>query len=247
MKVSIITVCLNSARTVRRALQSAMQQTYRPIEVVVVDGKSSDDTLAIVSEFHQILGRVVSETDESVYEAMNKGISLATGDIIYFLNSDDELADSEVIADVVKQFRSDTSLEMLFGDAIFRGVDIDQYRTFRHVSKHNIVHRGICHQVIFARQTLFDELGGFNTIFRINADFDWIIRVFLANRHARHFQRVVARFYAGGVHQHDLASVARERRQVQRQYQTGIRFWVGHYRARAWHHFRRLLYWPGIL
>ena len=232
MKVSIVTVCLNSAATIRRALESVRHQTYRPLEVIIIDGVSSDETLKIVSEFNDIVSVVISEKDKGIYDAMDKGVAHATGDIVYFLNSDDVLIGTEIIAVAAKEFQADQALELLYGDVVVRYDDRDYYSTHRHVNPSNIIHTGICHQAVFARRSLFAKLDGFNQHFRVCADFDWIIRAFKADCKAIYFPRLVSIFYAGGASMHDLNYNLRERRLLQRQYETGIVYWAGHYRQR---------------
>jgi glycosyltransferase involved in cell wall biosynthesis len=241
MKVSIITVCLNSAVTIRRALDSARSQTYRPIEVIIVDGASSDETLKIISEFNDIVSVVISENDKGIYDAMNKGVAKASGNIVYFLNSDDALIGTEIIADAVNQFRADSDLELLYGDVVVRYEDRDCYRTHQHVNRSNITHTGICHQALFAQRVLFTKIGGFNQNFRIFADFDWIIRAFKANCKSMHFPKLVSIFYAGGVSMHDQSYNLMERYLVQHQYEAGFSYWVKHYRQRIRYYLQRWL------
>ncbi len=241
MKVSIITVCLNSARTIRRALESVRQQIYNNIEVIVIDGVSTDETLYVVSEFNDIVITLVSEKDRGIYDAMNKGVSLASGDIVYFLNSDDELVGSSIVADVVNMFQKNPSLDMLYGDIIVRHAEFDKYIKHQHVNKNNVLHTGICHQAIFARRSLFDKNGDFNLNYRIYADFDWIIRVFRANLVTKYFPRVVSIFHSGGISMSDQNYNLQERLLVQYQYEEGLTLKLGHYRMRARYHLFRLL------
>ena len=246
MKVSIITVCLNSAATIRRALNSVRHQTFRPLEVLIIDGGSTDETLKIVSEFKDIVSVVISEKDKGIYDAMNKGVAHATGDVVYFLNSDDVLISTEIIADLVSQFQQDNALEMLYGDVVVRYDDRDYYSAHRHVNGSNIVHTGICHQAVFVRSALFAKLGGFNQDFRICADFDWIIRAFKAKCKIVYFPRIVSIFYAGGVSMHNQSYNLLERRRAQRQYETGLIYWAKHYRQRIRFYLQKWLKMIGL-
>ena len=105
MKVSIITCTYNSAKTVGDALDSLVSQNYDDIESIVIDGVSQDNTLEVVSSYKDLVSNVVSEADKGIYDALNKGIALATGDVIGILHSDDILASDDVISRVVKLFR----------------------------------------------------------------------------------------------------------------------------------------------
>jgi glycosyltransferase involved in cell wall biosynthesis len=243
MKVSIVTVCFNSAKTIRRALESIRQQTYSQIEVIIIDGASTDDTVKIASEYKDLLITIVSEKDKGIYDAMNKGVSLASGDVVYFLNSDDELIGASIIADAVSQFQLNGTLDMLYGDVVLRTPDSDHYRTHHHINKKNVLHTGICHQAIFARRSLFDKTNGFNLNFRIYADFDWIIRVFRANFSIKYFPRMVSVFHSGGASMADEKYNLQERLMVQHQYEKGLTLWLGHYRMRLKYHFFR---WLGV-
>mgnify|MGYP001558238487 CR=1 FL=1 len=109
MKVSIITVVYNNAKTIEDTIKSVAEQDYTDIEHIVVDGGSSDGTLKIIKKYRRKLGKVVTEPDEGIYHAMNKGLALATGEVIGFLNSDDLYADSSVVKQIVNAFQDGTA------------------------------------------------------------------------------------------------------------------------------------------
>ena len=106
MKVSIITVCLNNAETVEDTIVSVKQQDHDDIEHIIIDGGSTDQTLEIVNKHHASISRVISEKDNGIYDAMNKGLKFATGDIIGFLNSDDVYANDNVIGKIVDAIKN---------------------------------------------------------------------------------------------------------------------------------------------
>ena len=118
MKVSIITVCLNSGATIGDTLKSVASQTYKDIEYIVIDGFSSDKSVEILSSFKPVIDKLVIEPDDGIYDAMNKGLDLATGDLICFLNADDFYATELVIEQVVQKVR-EKKLNILFGDVAF--------------------------------------------------------------------------------------------------------------------------------
>ena len=117
-KISIVTVCFNSADTIRDTLSSVARQQNADFEHVVVDGASSDDTLEIVREFTPQVARLISEPDRGLYDAMNKGMAAATGDIIGYLNSDDVYADSDVLQKVARVF-ADGNVDACYGDLVY--------------------------------------------------------------------------------------------------------------------------------
>ena len=118
MKVSIVTVCYNSKTTIRDTIMSVLAQDYPDIEYIIIDGNSSDGTLDIIREYENHLDIIVSEPDKGIYDAMNKGIHLASGDVIGILNSDDFFEYTGVISDVVYQFKSSPESSLVFGDVV---------------------------------------------------------------------------------------------------------------------------------
>ena len=118
MKVSIITVSLNSESTIKECIESVLSQTYKNIEYIIVDGMSNDKTIKIIDSYRSKLDKFISEKDEGIYDAMNKGIKLATGDIVGILNSDDEYFNENVIENVVEAI-SNKQADSLHGDLCF--------------------------------------------------------------------------------------------------------------------------------
>jgi glycosyltransferase involved in cell wall biosynthesis len=117
MKVSIITVCLNSEKTIENTIQSVLFQSYKNIEYIVIDGNSTDNTKSILGKYADFISTVVSEPDKGLYDAMNKGLKLATGDVIGILNSDDLYKDLFVVEKVMKQF--DEEVDAVYGDIVY--------------------------------------------------------------------------------------------------------------------------------
>ena len=118
MKVSIITTCYNRCATIRGAMESVLAQDYPDIEYIVVDGASTDGSLDIIDTYKGRLSMILSEPDDGMYEAINKGIRMATGDIIGLVHSDDMLFDNQVISDVVRKFE-ETKADFVYGDGIY--------------------------------------------------------------------------------------------------------------------------------
>ena len=119
MKISIITVVWNNATTIKDAIESVLSQTYDNIEYIVVDGASTDGTVEIVQSYGDKISKFISEKDKGIYDGLNKGISLATGDMIAFLHSDDIYASDAIIEEVVLTFKSDKSLDGVYGDLVY--------------------------------------------------------------------------------------------------------------------------------
>jgi len=204
LKVSIITVCYNSAGYIEEAIKSVLKQTYDNIEYIIVDGKSTDRTLSVINEYKEKISRIISEPDKGIYDAMNKGIRYATGDIIYFLNADDRLYDANVISDIADRFFKDNSIELLYGKV--KPVDVPKelsnikkiYQPTIIKKKTDFLRNSICHQAIFAKKDVFNKVGVFNINYKIYADYDWLLRVFNANIKMQFYDRFIAYYYYQG-------------------------------------------------
>lgn len=239
MKISIITVCLNSAKTIRKALDSVSQQTYKKLEVIIVDGVSTDETLQIVAEYKEIVTTVVSGKDKGIYDAMNKGIALASGDIVFFLNSDDAFYDAEVLADVVAKFEQTPSIDLLYGNVVFDDKNKLTKRIYSHINKRTLEFESLCHQAVFARRALFDTVGLFNLKFKTNADYDWLIRVFRSSTTCTWFDRIISLFSLGGMHGQNPTLLAQEHKSVRLQYMSKTKLFFGDIISRVKHRWHR--------
>lgn len=225
--VSVVTVCFNAAPTIATTLDSVRAQTWRPLESVVVDGGSKDGTQDIVKGYADITGTVVSERDEGIYDAMNKGVALARGEIIHFLNADDSFVDAGVVEAAVRIFMAEPELDLVFGDAIYRSSDGAFLRRFKRVNAGNLLYGDLCHQVVFARRRMFERFGQFKLEYRINADYDWMLRVFRGGAQVRHLERTIVNYDAGGVSAANLAFTRAERARVRLQYTTPSSYRIG--------------------
>lgn len=239
MKLSVIMVCLNSATTIRGALESVAAQTYRPIELVVVDGGSSDGTMKIVAEFRDIPGVRVSSPDQGIYDAMNHGVMLATGDWIYFLNSDDRFADENVVQYAMAAAAS-FPCDVLYGDVDCVYPRRVVRKSHANVSTSNIGYEGLCHQSIFARRDAFHRIGGFDLRYRIAADYDWVLRAFRAGLRMHHIPVCVARYSMSGFSGTHGTDMVDEVRLVRVRHLNFWQFWIARTLYRARRKMRRL-------
>lgn len=119
MKVSIVTVCFNSEKTVEATIKSVLSQQYKNIEYIVVDGGSSDGTKRIIKKNIDKISVVISEKDRGIYDAMNKGLENSTGDVIGFLNSDDVFASDAIVSEIVEKFSLDKDISAVIGDVAY--------------------------------------------------------------------------------------------------------------------------------
>lgn len=201
-RISIITACRNSARTIAETLASVRNQSYRNIEHIIVDGGSDDDTLEIVHRAAP--GTVISEPDRGIYDALNKGVARSTGDIVAFLHSDDVYAGNDVVASVVAHFRSH-SLDAVYGDVAFVK-ESDPGRIVRVYSSRRFRPSRIAwgwmpaHPALFVRKSVFDRHGRFKVDYRIAGDFEFVARVFsVPGFHYHYIPRVLVRMRIGGI------------------------------------------------
>ena len=179
--ISIITVCFNSDRTIKKTIQSVLNQEYNFFEYIIVDGNSSDSTLQIINDFN--LDKrisVISETDNGIYDAINKGINKANGEIISILNSDDFYYDHSILSKIVAGFSEETDL--VYSDICFinKKQKISRYFSSKYFNKY-FFYFGMMppHPSIFVRRKLYENYGLYKTTYRIAADFEFFLRVFL--------------------------------------------------------------------
>lgn len=180
IKVTVITVCYNSERTINQTLNSVANQVYDKIEHLIIDGKSSDQTINIVKKYSHIK-KIISEFDNGIYHAMNKGLKIATGDIVGFLNSDDFYANNHVISKIVSVFMNNGDIDACYSDLDY--IDQrDNKKIIRHWRSSKFVKglfaKGWCppHPTFFARRLLYESYGYFNLKYCIAADVELMMR-----------------------------------------------------------------------
>ena len=217
MKISIITATYNSAATVRDTLLSVSGQNHADVEHIVVDGASGDSTLAIVAGFPHV-ARLISEKDKGIYDAMNKGITAATGEVIGILNSDDVYTDSSVLSDVATAF-ADPAVMTVYADLQY--VDPANLQKVRRswrsgAFKRNNFYYGWMppHPTFFVRRTVYEQAGLFNLTLRSAADYELMLRVLLKWRMPAHYiPRVIVKMRAGGMSNASLLNRLRANRE----------------------------------
>lgn len=180
MKVSIITACYNSEKSILSALKSVEEQNYPDIEHIIVDGASTDDTLGIVQQFESTNISLVSEPDEGIYDALNKGIARSAGDVIGFLHSDDRFANSQSVSSLLAYIRK--GQVGVYSDLKYIGAETG--RTVRHWRakqfQPHFLSRGWMppHPTLFLNSQVYKELGGFDTSYTIAADYEFVLKLF---------------------------------------------------------------------
>ena len=195
----------NSAPTIVDTLRSVARQSHADLEHIVIDGGSSDATCDLVRAHGERVSMLVSEPDQGIYDAMNKGLALASGEVLAFLNSDDCYASGDVLAHMAQVMAQDERLDAVLGDVVF----FDPSRPRRTVRRYRSgrFHPGLlawgwmpAHPALFVRRRVFEQAGPFRTDFRIAGDYEWIARAFGPGQlHYQHIDEVMVRMCTGGV------------------------------------------------
>lgn len=220
MKVSIITVCFNSVATIRQTIESVLSQTHEDIEHIIVDGGSKDDTMEIVGEYENRLGVIVSEPDNGLYDAMNKGVQLASGDVVGILNSDDFFESGNVIETVVSELKRNPELDVVFGKVVFVN-PYDLGRVVRHYNAEKFKPWKLRfgwmppHPGTFVKRSAYNKVGKYRTDLKIAADYEFFVRLFLTHSASYKFiDKVIVRMRTGGVSTEGLQSSLRLNREI---------------------------------
>jgi glycosyltransferase involved in cell wall biosynthesis len=204
MKISVITVSFNNADVIGRTLDSVEAQTHDNFEHIVIDGGSTDGTVDILRARGSKLGYWISETDAGIYDAMNKGLAVARGDIICFLNADDYYISSEVLSLVAREMSS-KNLDIFYGDvAFFKKNDcqkiIRRYRSGWFRPDRIAAGWMPAHPASFVRSEIFKQIGGFDKRYRIAGDFEFIVRLFSKkNLRYEYLPEVFVQMQIGGI------------------------------------------------
>lgn len=218
MKISVITVCYNSALTIKDTLQSVALQCCKNYEHLIIDGGSKDGTLEIIHAWKGHPVRLISETDEGIYDAMNKGIRLGTGEVIGFLNSDDVYADSTVLAKIASAFQ-DESVEACFGDLVY--VSQDNCKVLRFWKSKPFVKgsfaKGWCpaHPTFYVRKSTIERLGRFDRSFKLAADVEFMMRYLEHGKiGTSYISEVLVRMRVGGVTNQRWENIVQQNREI---------------------------------
>lgn len=218
MKISVVTVCLNSARTIGQTLESVKMQEHEDVEHIVVDGVSTDGTLDIVKRHSSRVARLISEPDRGLYDAMNKGIAAANGEYLGFLNADDVYADAGVLANVAASL-SPGRYDAAYGNLLYVKAE-DPTRIVRYW-KSEPYRAGLFqegwhppHPTLFVQTSLLREIGGFDIKFRYHADFDLMVRLFVERQVSSvYIPEVLVRMRTGGQSNRSIGNILKGNRE----------------------------------
>jgi glycosyltransferase involved in cell wall biosynthesis len=200
--ISIITVSRNSEKTIEKTIKSVLSQTYKNIEYIVIDGQSNDGTNEIVRKYINHLSVYISEPDNGIFSAMNKGIRNASGDFLYFLNSDDFLVDGKVIEDIVTFIKKTPNCEIVYGDIEARVDNMNHWQLDSPPPEailRTLIDGAMHHQATFACNTVFQKVGLFQETFKSVGDYEWWLRVASDDTIQKFYvKRTIASYFIGG-------------------------------------------------
>lgn len=248
MKVTIITATYNSESHLQETINSVLSQSYKDIEYIVIDGGSTDRTLEIIKENKDNISKYVSERDNGIYDALNKGIKLATGDIIGFLNSDDVYNNSDVVSEIVQTFKN-TNSDIVYGNIVYMSNGEDK-KMIRYWKSNDFRPESLKfgwmppHPSLYCRKKVYDESGSFYDSFKIAADYEFILRVFSNKSYVKTFiPLVLVQMELGGVSNNSFKNIcikSKEDYQVIRRNKVGGLYTVIFKNLRKLHQFTRV-------
>ncbi len=191
-KISIITVCFNSEKYIETTIKSVISQDYPAIEYIVVDGNSGDSTMMIVEKYHSFVAKKISEPDKGIYDAMTKGVAMASGDVVGILNSDDVFASESIISEVMNIFNTDNTIDAVYGNITYFNNDDPGKIVRKWITKpyyprffdHGEVPP---HPALFVRKRVYDAIGAYFPDFKITSDYEFMLRAFKIHGYKPYF------------------------------------------------------------
>ena len=219
MKISLITASFNSSTTIEDTFRSVEAQSFPEIEYIVADGGSVDGTLELMEKYESLISKRISEPDDGIYDAMNKGIRMATGDVIGLINSDDMLAGPEVLSKVAEAFE-DPDIDVVYGDLVY--VDaVDTTNVMRVWRSGEFSGRKLrygwypAHPTVYLRRSVYEQFGLFDLDFSLAADGEFLFRIFSRGVRACYIPQTMVRMRTGGA-TGQLSNVWRQNREIVR-------------------------------
>ena len=221
MKISVITIAYNSGHSISDAIDSVLSQTYNDIEYIIVDGKSKDNTVEVVKSYGSRISKFVSEPDKGIYDALNKGIRMATGDVIGFMHSDDLFASDDILAKVAEIFKTN-DVDSVYGDLqyVFKN---DTNKVLRYWKSGRFSLRRLKmgwmppHPTFYVKKKVYDNYGLFNTDFRIAADYDTMLRFLGKHRISTYYlPEVMVKMRVGGASNRSLKNIIKKTKEDMR-------------------------------
>ena len=217
-KLSVITIVYNNAADIERTMLSVLEQTYSNIEYIIVDGLSTDGTLDIIRKYQDKLSKLISEKDDGIYDAMNKGLAAATGDYVLFMNSGDEFYANDTVA---KVFATAEDADIYYGETEMINEKGENLGQRRHKAPEKFTWRSfkygmsISHQAIYVKRSIAEP---FNREYELSADIDWILNAAKKAKTIVNTQQYVAKYLVGGMSKKRHRQSLKERFEIMRHY-----------------------------
>ena len=215
MKLSLITVTYNSLETLKETINSIRSQKVNGLEYIVIDGGSSDETVQLLKNNGDVVSRWISEPDKGIYDALNKGIYMATGEIVGFLHADDRFASANILSEVISQFCK-REIDFLYGDLEYITTS-NPHKVLRYwhsgTFSFSLLKRGWMppHPTVYFKRELIQKTGAFNTSYTIAADYDWMLRCLsLPELKVYYLPKVMVQMRVGGVSNKSLSAIIKK-------------------------------------
>lgn len=216
-KISIITICFNAEHVIEPTIKSVLNQDYENYEYIIVDGLSKDKTMTVVNKYTSKLSKVISEKDDGISDAFNKGIELATGDIVCFLNAGDTFIGNDVLSTVATdwQKKREDVIFYIMKAGKFGFTPAEYYQNDKEKIWNDMA---IPHQACFCKRNLFSEIGYFDKTLKIRMDYDFFARCVKNKRTYRYIPKVITNYDDGGVSAQNTYLSLKEGMKVKRRY-----------------------------
>lgn len=227
-KISIITIVYNNVRDVEHTILSVINQTYNNIEYIIIDGASTDGTLDIIQQYRGSIDILISEKDQGIYDAMNKGLAKASGDYVLFLNSGDELYDNHTLQTIVEKGHS---ADIIYGETKLVDEDRKIIGDRRHKAPAHFNWKSfqygmnVCHQAIYVKREIAEP---YDLQYKLSADVDWVIRAAKKAKSTQNVNAYVARYLVGGTTQKRHRQSLKERYNIFKKHYGTVQNWVNH-------------------
>ncbi|MFI4937112.1 MAG: glycosyltransferase family 2 protein [Candidatus Berkiellales bacterium] len=219
LTLSIVTVCYNSARTIEETLSSVLSQDYPHVQYIVVDGASTDGTLEVLKRYEDRIHTIISEPDEGIYHAMNKGISRATGDVVGLLNADDLYAHPRVISAIAEAFHN-SEIDACYGDLVYFKEN-DPNKIHRYWRSNAFIPGSFAkgwspaHPTFFVRKAIYDRYGFFDTRYSMGNDIELMMRFLEKHRiNSLYLGIVLVKMRLGGVSNQSIKNIIEQNKNV---------------------------------
>lgn len=213
MIVSIVTVVFNDQNHIEKTIESVLGQTYKSIQYIIIDGKSTDNTLQIIEKYRDQIDTIVSEPDKGLYDAMNKSMNFIKGDFVCFLNSGDMFNDNKTVENAIKSIENKKT-QIIYGDTVIVDEKVNIKGKRRHRPPKTLNWKSfrkgmlVCHQAFWASKKILEP---YNLNFKYSADFEWCIRLMKKSQYIHNTNQILIKFMDGGLTKKRMKSSLKER------------------------------------